>query len=112
MHSEIQQKDNQHHIHPFSDTKELNEIGPRVITKAEGVYIYDEQGNQLLDAMAGLWCVNIGYGRKELVDVATQQMNELPYYNLFFKTTTSPAAELATKIARYGHWEFEDYQAQ
>lgn len=99
MHSELQQKDNKHHIHPFSDTKELNEIGPRVITHAEGVYIYDSEGNKLLDAMAGLWCVNIGYGRQELVDVATKQMSELPYYNLFFKTTTTPAAELATKIA-------------
>ncbi len=99
MHSEIQQKDNNHHIHPFSDTKELNEIGPRVVTHAEGVYIYDDQGNKLLDAMAGLWCVNIGYGRQELVDVATKQMSKLPYYNLFFKTTTAPAAELATKIA-------------
>ena len=49
--------------------------------------------------MAGLWCVNIGYGRKELVEAATKQMNELPYYNLFFKTTHTPAIELATKIA-------------
>lgn len=99
MTSKIQQADNQHHIHPFSDTKELNTINPRVITHAEGVYIYDEEGNKLLDAMAGLWCVNIGYGRKELVDIASQQMEQLPYYNLFFKTTTSPAAKLAEKIA-------------
>lgn len=99
MHSEIQQKDSRHHIHPFSDTKELNEIGARVITHAQGVYIHDSEGNKLLDGMAGLWCVNIGYGRQELVDTATKQMNELPYYNLFFKTTTTPAAELATKIA-------------
>lgn len=99
MHSEIQQKDSCHHIHPFSDTKELNEIGARVITHAQGVYIHDSEGNKLLDGMAGLWCVNIGYGRQELVDTATKQMNELPYYNLFFKTTTTPAAELATKIA-------------
>ena len=99
MHNEIQQKDAKHHIHPFSDTKELNEIGARVITHAQGVYIHDSEGNKLLDGMAGLWCVNIGYGRQELVDVATKQMNELPYYNLFFKTTTTPAAELATKIA-------------
>jgi len=97
--SSVQQQDNDHHLHPFSDTKELNEIGPRVITHAEGVYIHDDKGNKLLDAMAGLWCVNIGYGRQELVDIATKQMTKLPYYNLFFKTTHAPAAALATKIA-------------
>ena len=86
MKSEYQQKNTAHHFQPFSDNKELAAVGPRVITHAEGVYIYDDQGNKLLDAMAGLWCVNIGYGRKELVEAATQQMAELPYYNLFFKT--------------------------
>jgi putrescine aminotransferase len=99
MNSEIQQKDINHHFRPFSDNKELAENGSRIITHAEGVYIYDEKGNKLLDAMAGLWCVNLGYGRKELVDVATAQMTELPYYNLFFKTTHAPAAKLAEKIA-------------
>lgn len=98
MQSTLQQKDAAHHFTPFSDNKELAAAGPRVITHAEGVYIYDDQGNKLLDAMAGLWCVNIGYGRKELVEAATQQMAELPYYNLFFKTTHTPAIELATKI--------------
>jgi len=98
MYSELQQKDINHHFTPFSDNKELAVSGSRVITHAEGVYIYDENGNKLLDAMAGLWCVNLGYGRKELVDVATAQMTELPYYNLFFKTTHAPAAKLAEKI--------------
>jgi len=98
MYSELQQKDINHHFTPFSDNKELSEQGSRVITKAQGVYIYDEQGNKLLDAMAGLWCVNLGYGRQELVDVAAAQMSELPYYNLFFKTTHAPAAKLAEKI--------------
>ncbi|MEW6982492.1 aspartate aminotransferase family protein [Colwelliaceae bacterium 6471] len=99
MQNETQLKDNAHHLHPFSDTKALTEKGPRVITHAQGVYVHDSEGNKLLDAMAGLWCVNIGYGRQELVDIATKQMTELPYYNLFFQTTHSPAAELATKIA-------------
>tara|TARA_R110001583_G_scaffold46761_13_gene146591 strand:+ start:20414 stop:21784 length:1371 start_codon:yes stop_codon:yes gene_type:complete len=98
MYSEIQQKNINHHFTPFSDNKELAENGSRVITRAEGVYIYDEQGNKLLDGMAGLWCVNLGYGRQELVDVAAAQMKELPYYNLFFKTTHAPAAKLAEKI--------------
>ena len=96
--NDIQTKDINHHFSPFSDNKELAEIGARVITKAKGVYIYDDNGNKLLDGMAGLWCVNIGYGRQELVDVAAAQMTELPYYNLFFKTTHAPVAKLAEKI--------------
>lgn len=99
MTSNIQTLNTKHHFAPFSDNKALAEHGARVITKAKGVYIYDDKGNKLLDAMAGLWCVNIGYGRQELVDVATQQMSELPYYNLFFKTTHAPVAKLAEKIA-------------
>lgn len=98
MFSEMQKKDTNHHFTPFSDNKELSETGARVITSAQGVYIFDDKGNKLLDAMAGLWCVNIGYGRKELVDVAAAQMSELPYYNLFFKTTHAPAVKLAEKI--------------
>lgn len=98
MFSELQQTNIDHHFSPFSDNKELADNGSRVITRAQGVYIYDDQGNKLLDAMAGLWCVNLGYGRQELVDVAATQMSELPYYNLFFKTTHAPAAKLAEKI--------------
>jgi len=99
MKSEFQQKNTAHHFQPFSDNKELAEKGIKLISKAEGVYIYEDNGKKYLDGMAGLWCVNIGYGRKELVEAASQQMTELPYYNLFFKTTTAPATELAAKIA-------------
>ena len=70
-----------------------------MITKAEGVYIWDSEGNKLLDGMAGLWCVNIGYGRKELVEAATTQMTELPYYNTFFQSSHPPAIELAKLLA-------------
>ena len=69
--------------------------GPRVITQAEGSYLWDSEGKRLLDAFAGLWCVNVGYGRKELAEAAYEQMLELPYYNTFFKTSTPPAAELS-----------------
>jgi putrescine aminotransferase len=73
--------------------------GPRVITHGDGVYVWDGKGNKILDGMSGLWCVNIGYGRKDLADVAYKQMLDLPYYNTFFKTTTVPATELAAKIS-------------
>ncbi len=88
-----------HHIHPFTETKALNAKGVRVITKADGVYIWDSEGNRLIDGMSGLWCVNVGYGRQELADAAADAMKQLPYYNLFFQTTNPPATELAAKLA-------------
>ncbi|MBG6433706.1 aspartate aminotransferase family protein [Pseudomonas aeruginosa] len=88
-----------HHLPPFTDYKQLNEKGARIITKAEGVYIWDSEGNKILDAMAGLWCVNVGYGREELVQAATRQMRELPFYTLFFQTAHPPVVELAKAIA-------------
>ena len=69
-----------HHLHPFTDSKALANKGARVITKAEGVYLWDSEGNRILDGMAGLWCVNVGYGREELAKAAYEQMQELPYY--------------------------------
>lgn len=66
----LKQLDSAHHLHPFTDFKALGEEGSRIIVDAQGVYIRDADGNRILDAMAGLWCVNLGYGRKELVDAA------------------------------------------
>lgn len=97
---ELVAADNAHHFHPFTDHKSLHEGGGvRVITQAKGVHIWDGSGNKLFDAMAGLWCVNIGYGRKELAEAAYRQMLDLPFYNTFFKTTTVPATLLAEKVA-------------
>jgi len=95
----LQDLDAQHFRHPFTDHKELSEIGSRVITSAEGVYLWDSDGNKILDGMAGLWCVNVGYGRQELVDAATQQLVDRPYYNSFFQCTHPPAIELAKMLA-------------
>ncbi len=91
--------DRAHHLHPFSNTKALAEEGCRVITRADGIYIWDSDGKRLLDGMAGLWCVNIGYGRKELAEAAQRQLLELPYYNNFFKTSAPPAIELSGLLA-------------
>ena len=63
---ELQMRDAAHHKHPFTAQAELGEKGARVITRANGVFVYDSEGEEILDAMAGLWCVNIGYGRHEL----------------------------------------------
>jgi putrescine---pyruvate transaminase len=92
---ELQQLDSAHYLHPFTDHKALAAKGSRVITRAEGCYIYTSEGDRILDGMSGLWCVALGYGRKELSDAAYKQMLELPYYNSFFQSSTPPAIELA-----------------
>ena len=96
---EWQNLSNDHHLAPFSDFKQLKEVGPRIITHAKGVYLWDSEGHKILDGMAGLWCVAIGYGRDELADAASKQMRELPYYNLFFMTAHPPVLELSKVIA-------------
>ncbi|MDR9394855.1 aspartate aminotransferase family protein [Roseovarius sp. SYSU LYC5161] len=97
--AELQALDAAHHLHPFTQGNELNAKGARVITRARGVTLTDSDGNDYLDAMAGLWCVNIGYGRDELAEAAARQMKELPYYNTFFQTTHVPAIALADRLA-------------
>ncbi|MDJ0826166.1 MAG: aspartate aminotransferase family protein [Rhodobacter sp.] len=97
--AELQRLDAAHHLHPFTAGAELKAKGARVITRAEGVFLTDSDGNKMLDAMAGLWCVNIGYGRRELADAAHAQMLQLPYYNTFFQTTHVPAIALAKRLA-------------
>ena len=96
---ELQALDAAHHMHPFTDGSALAAKGARVITRANGVTLTDSDGNEILDAMAGLWCVNIGYGREELARVAARQMAELPYYNTFFQTTHVPVIALSKRIA-------------
>ena len=99
--------DHRHFMHPFTDHKELGEKGgSRIITRADGVYIYDSEGAKILDGMAGLWCMNLGYGRQELVDAAANQMKELPYYNSFFQCTHPPAIELSEQLSDLSPGDF------
>ncbi len=91
--------DTAHHLHPFTDYKSLAKEGSNIIVKADGAHLTNTDDKQFLDAMSGLWCVNVGYGRKNLADVAYKQMQELPYYNSFFKTATAPSIELAQQLA-------------
>ena len=79
--AEWQAIDRRHHLHPFTDPKVFDREGVRVITRAKGVHLWDSEGRRLIDGMAGLWCVNLGYGRKELAEAAQRQMLEMPYYN-------------------------------
>ncbi|MFM7656708.1 MAG: aspartate aminotransferase family protein [Paracoccaceae bacterium] len=98
--AELQKLDAAHHMHPFTDANGLAAKGARVIKSAQGVWLTDSEGNRIIDGMAGLWCVNIGYGRPELGNVAKRQMDELSYYNTFFQTTHVPAIALAAELAK------------
>jgi putrescine---pyruvate transaminase len=91
--------DRAHHLHPFTDFHELSEQGTRVITRAEHIYIYDIDGREYLDGMSGLWCCNLGYSRREIVDAVTRQLQELPFYNNFFQCAHPPSIELAQVLA-------------
>jgi len=101
-----QELDRDHHLHPFTDHKALYEKRSRIITRAEGSYIFDADGNRILDGMSGLWCVNVGYGQQSLVDAATRQLQELPYYNNFFQCAHPPSIELAALLQEVSQPQF------
>ena len=94
-----QAADAAHYLHPFTDHKSLAASGARIIERGDNIYLWDTEGRRLLDAMSGLWCVNVGYGQPALIDAATEQLKKLPFYNSFFQTTTPPAVELAELLS-------------
>lgn len=95
----LQDADRRHLLHPFTDHTSMHGIGTHVAVRGEGCWLIDSDGRRLLDGLAGLWCTNVGYGRTEIVDAVTKQMQELAYYPSFFNTTTTPTIRLAEKLA-------------
>jgi putrescine aminotransferase len=95
----LRQLDEKFHLHPFTNHDDMHKAGTYVVTGGEGVYVIDENDHKLLDGLAGLWCVNVGYGRREIADAVYKQMLQMPYYPSFFNTTTEPAVKLAEKLA-------------
>ena len=91
--------DQRHHLHPYTDHAALAEQGGHIITGAEGVWLTDDSGRRLLDGLAGLWCVNVGYGCRRIADAVSEQMRQLPYYSSFFGSSTEPTIELAGRLA-------------
>lgn len=96
---QIWQKDKQHFIHPWSEFESFKQHGSLVMESGKGSFVYDIDGNAYLDGIAGLWCVNIGYGRTELAEVAKQQMEKLCYYSMFGHHATEPGAFLSARLA-------------
>ena len=105
--ADLQAADAAHFLHPFTDFQSLARKGSRIIERADNIYLWDTEGHKLLDAMSGLWCVNVGYGQQALVDAATKQMQQLPFYNAFFQTATVPAIELAELLAAVSPPQFK-----
>ncbi len=102
-----QAADAAHFLHPFTDFQLLAAKGTRVITRADNIHLWDSEGKKILDAMSGLWCVNVGYAQQALIDAATAQLTQLPFYNAFFQTATPPAIELAELLAEVTPPQFE-----
>ena len=95
----LQNRNAQHHMQSFSDfayTK--NPTATHIITRAEGVYIYDSDDHKILDSMSGLWCVNMGYSQNSIINAVNKQMKELVYYNNFFGTSHPSAIKLSEMI--------------
>ncbi|MEM7207807.1 MAG: aminotransferase [Pseudomonadota bacterium] len=96
---DIWQKDKDHYMHPWTDFSSFKEKGSLVVAEAEGCYVSDSEGNKYLDGIAGLWCVNSGYGRDEIADAMAAQAKQMVYYSSFGHHTSIPAAELAAKLS-------------
>lgn len=93
--------DKKHFIHPTSSLKQQHESGaPFIFTEGKGVYLTDISGKKVLEGMSSLWNVNIGYGRKELAEAASEQMEKLAFTNSFSSLSNEPAIRLAAKLAR------------
>ena len=104
---EWQAADSRHFLHPFTDFAALAQKGSRIVERGEGIYLWDTEGQRVLDAMSGLWCVNVGYGRRELIEAATSQLERLAFYNAFFQTATPPAIVLAELLAEVTPPQFQ-----
>ena len=94
----LRQLDQAHHLHPFTDLRQYSQLGGRIITRAEHVYIYDTDGHKMLDGMSGLWCCNLGYSQTSIKEAIFAQLQELPFYNNFFQCANEPAVELARAL--------------
>lgn len=85
-------------LHPYTDARVHAEKGPLVISRGEGIHVYDEAGNKYIEGLSGLWSVGVGFNEPRLVEAATQQMAKLPYYHSFAHKAHEPSIRLAEKL--------------
>jgi 4-aminobutyrate--pyruvate transaminase len=94
-------RDLTHHLHPYTQLRQLEREGPLVIVRGDGVHVVDEHGNRYIDGMAGLWCASLGFSEKRLADAAYRQMQALPYYHTFSGKVPGPVTELVETLMRW-----------
>ncbi len=90
-----------HHLHPYTQLRQLEKDGPLVIVRGEGVQVFDEHGKAYIEGMSGLWCASLGFSEKRLADVAYQQMTTLPYYHSFSGKVPGPVTALVDALIRW-----------
>ncbi len=94
----VEARDISYHMHSYTNARKHEEIGPLVIEKGDGVYVEDASGKRYIEAMAGLWSVAVGFSEQRLVDAATRQMKQLPFYHNFTHKSHAPVVDLAEKL--------------
>lgn len=90
--------DRAHLVHPVAPWRKHEQRGATVLASGQGSWLVDDRGHELLDAFAGLWCVNVGYGQESVVQAAAEQMRRLPYATGYFHFASEPAIRLAAKL--------------
>lgn len=98
-HNSVGEMDARHVLHPWADLSQLGTSDALVVEKAKGVYVFDRTGKRYLDAIGGMWCMTVGYGRAELVDAIADQAMRMAYYTPFGDVSSAPAARLAQTLA-------------
>lgn len=96
----IHHRDISYHLHPYTNAVKHEEVGPRIIDRGEGIYVFDDQGRKYIEGMAGLWSVAVGFNEQRLVDAATRQLGKLPFYHTFSHKSHTPSVELAEKLVQ------------
>ncbi|GEN24283.1 aspartate aminotransferase family protein [Halomonas cupida] len=92
-------QDRDHFIHPFTDFSQFHDKGCEMITDSDGIYVEDVHGNRFIDGIAGLWCVNVGHGRREIAQAMADQASRMAYFSTFNNLSNAPASQLAAKLA-------------
>ena len=91
-------RDVAYNLHPYTDPTAHEEKGPHIITRGEGIYLWDDDGKQYIEGLAGLWCTSLGFSEKRLVEAARRQLDQLPNYHGFAHKATHPVIGLAEKL--------------
>jgi len=94
----LKQNDINHYLHPYTNLSLHREVGPMVIVRGEGVYVYDSEGNRYLEGLGGLFCASLGFSETRLADAADRQMRKLPFYHAFGHKSSEPSILLAEKL--------------